>query len=352
MEFTGDVFIRVEGRVGRITLNRPQALNALNAGLAAAMSEALRQWAGDDKIALVLVDGEGERAFCAGGDLSAIYSSAVAGDYESPLHFWRIEYQLDRLIATYPKPYAVIMDGFVMGGGVGISAHGSHRIVTETSVVSMPECSIGLVTDAGGTHLLARAPGFLGEYLGLTGYRMKAADAILAGFADVYVPRNALPELKTALVETAAISTLGAFAVQPPFSSDLERRRAEIDPVFSAQTVGEILERLETVCSDWAMNAFVSIRAASPMAVLITLQAMRDARENGSLDRALRNEYRFVSRSLQHGDFREGIRAAVIDKDRKPRWRHTGIEAVPAELVALMLSPAEDGDPNFANGDD
>lgn len=352
MEFAGDVFIRVEGRVGRITLNRPQALNALNAGIVAAMLEALRQWAADDKIALVLVDGEGEKAFCAGGDLSAIYRSAVTGEYESALHFWRTEYRLDRLIATYPKPYAVIMNGFVMGGGVGVSAHGSHRIVTETSAVSMPECSIGLITDAGGTHLLAQAPGFLGEYLGLTGYRMKAADAILAGFADVFVPRITLPELKTALIETASISTLDEFTVQPPAPSDLECRMKEADPVFSAPTVREILEQLQAVGSEWAQNALRSIRTASPMAVAVTLRAIRDARQSGSMDCALRNEYRFVSRSLQQSDFPEGIRAVVIDKDRKPRWRHTGIDSVPADLVALMLSRAEGGDPNFATGDD
>lgn len=352
MEFAGDVFIRVEGRVGRITLNRPQALNALNTDIAAAMLEALRRWAADDRIDLVLVDGEGEKAFCAGGDLSHIYRSAVTGEYESALRFWRTEYRLDRLIATYPKPYAVIMDGFVMGGGVGISAHGSHRIVTETSLVSMPECSIGLITDAGGTHLLARAPGFLGEYLGLTGYRMNAADAILAGFADLFVPRITLPELKAALVETVSISTLGEFAVEPPVSSDLECRMKEAHPAFSAPTPGEILERLEAVGSEWAESALRSIRTASPMAVAVTLQAIRDARQGGSMDRALRNEYRFVSRSLQHSDFPEGIRAVVIDKDRKPRWRHGGIDAVPADLVALMLSPAEDGDPNFATGDE
>lgn len=352
MESAGDVFIRVEGSGGRVTLNRPQALNALNASIATAMLDALRQWAADDRIALVLVDSEGEKAFCAGGDLSAIYRGAVTGDYEDALSFWRTEYRLDRLIASYPKPYAVIMDGFVMGGGVGISAHGSHRIVTETSVVAMPECSIGLITDAGGTHLLARAPGFLGEYLGLTGYRMTASDAIHAGFADVFVPRMALPELKTALVETASISALDEFVARPSAASDLERRMKDIDLVFSAQTVGQMLERLEADGSGWAQTACTSIRNASPMAVLITLQAIREARRSGSLDHALRNEYRFVSRSLQHSDFPEGIRAVVIDKDRKPRWRHADIYAVPADLVALMLSPAERGDPNFATGDD
>lgn len=352
MEFTGDVYIRVEGRVGRVTLNRPQALNALNETIAVAMLQALRRWSSDDAIDLVLVDSEGDRAFCAGGDLSAIYRDGVAGEYESAHRFWRTEYRLDRLIAAFPKPYTVIMDGFVMGGGVGISSHGSHRIVTEGSVVAMPECSIGLITDAGGTWLLSEAPGFVGEYLGLTGHRMKAADAIYAGFADVFVPRLTIPELKMALVESGSTEALTAFACAPTNTADLEMMRSDIDQIFAAGSVSEIVERLDGSAAEWAAVAAKSIRAASPLALTVTLEGIRYARQASSLDHALINEYRFSSRSLEYGDFLEGIRAVVIDKDRNPQWRHGDLKSVPSELIASMFREAEGGDPDFATGDE
>ena len=241
MEVRNDIYIRVEGRVGRITLTRPQALNAVNQPIVDAMTEALLGWQDSDAIGLVLVDAEGEMAFSAGGDLAFVYRHGKAGDIETPNRFWRDEYRLNALISRYEKPYVAIMDGIVMGGGVGLSAHGSHRIVTEGSMVAMPECAVGLVTDVGGSRLLRQAPGSMGEYLGLTGHRMKGEDAIHAGFADIYVHRARLDDLKAALVEGGDVAVLDRFAEAPP-PSDLATHQQAIDAIFSAPTLPEILE--------------------------------------------------------------------------------------------------------------
>jgi enoyl-CoA hydratase len=340
METRTDARVRVEGRVGRITLTRPQALNAVNQTIVNTMTEALLDWADDDAIGLVLVDAEGEKAFSAGGDLAYIYQHAKAGDTRTPNRFWRDEYRLNALISRYPKPYVAMMDGIVMGGGVGISAHGTHRIVTDGSMVAMPECSVGLVTDVGGSWLLARAPGQIGAYLGLTGYRMTGEDAIHAGFADVYVHRARLDSLKTALVSTGDVSAVDHFRAPPPPSS-LAARQQIIDATFSASTLSEIIDRLRADASNFANGSIDAISKGSPLSALMILSTIRDAT---SIEIALRNEYRFVSRVLEHGDFLEGIRAIVIDKDRKPVWRHKDIASVPAELVATMRREAEGGD--------
>ena len=340
METERDVHIRVEGRVGRITLTRPQALNAVNQPIVDAMTAALKAWERDDAVALVLVDAEGEKAFSAGGDLAYVYRCGKAGDIEGPNRFWRDEYRLNALIGRYSKPYVAVMDGIVMGGGVGISAHGSHRIVTDNSTVAMPECAVGLVTDVGGSWLLRNAPGHMGEYLGLTGTRMKGEDAIYAGFADLYVHRRRLADMKAALVAAGDVAALGHFAEAPP-PSTLAAHQPAVDRIFSAPSVPEIMDRLRADGSDWALNALEAIGKGSPLSAIMILSVIRDA---SSMEVALRNEYRFVSRVLEHGDFLEGIRAIVIDKDRKPVWRHSDIASVPADLVALMRSEAEGGD--------
>lgn len=340
METRSDVHVRVEGRVGRITLTRPQALNAVNQPIVDAMTEALLGWEKDPTIGLVLVDAEGEKAFSAGGDLAFVYRHGKAGDIETPNRFWRDEYRLNALIDRYPKPYVAIMDGIVMGGGVGISAHGSHRVVTDNSMIAMPECAVGLVTDVGGSWLLKQGPGHMGEYLGLTGTRMKGEDAVYAGFADIYVHRARLDDLKAALVEAGDVSALDRFAEAPPPSA-LATQQQDVDRIFSAETVAGILERLRADGSDWARKSLDSIEKGSPLSALMILSVIRGA---SSMEVALTNEYRFVSRVLEHGDFLEGIRAIVIDKDRKPVWRHTDISAVPDDLVAMMQSAAEGGD--------
>jgi enoyl-CoA hydratase len=348
MEARHDLHVRVEGWVGRITLTRPQALNAVNQLIVDMMTEALLAWETDSSINLVLIDAEGEKAFSAGGDLAFVYRHGKSGDIATPNRFWRDEYRLNALISRYSKPYVAIMDGIVMGGGVGISAHGSHRIVTDNSMIAMPECAVGLVTDVGGSWLLRRAPGHMGEYLGLTGTRMKGEDAIYAGFADLYVHRRRLQDLKAALVEAGDIAALDHFSEAPP-PSTLAAQQKDVDRIFSAPTLPDILGRLRADGSEWALKSLDAIEKGSPLSALMIFSAVRGAR---SMETALRNEYRFVSRVLEHGDFLEGIRAIVIDKDRNPVWRHQAIAAVPPELVTLMQSEAEGGDLNLTNWED
>ncbi|CAN7241723.1 enoyl-CoA hydratase/isomerase family protein [Rhizobium sp. LjRoot254] len=345
MNSSEDISIRVEGRVGRITLTRPKALNAVNQAIVDGMYAALKRWEMDPDIALVLVDAEGEKAFSAGGDLASIYNAAKSGEIASANSFWRGEYRLNAYIDRYPKPYVAVMDGIVMGGGVGVSGHGSHRIVTDNSMVAMPECAIGLITDVGGSYLLTRAPGHMGEYLGLTGARMKGEDAIYAGFADVYVHRARLEDAKAALVAEGDVSALARFEEAPPPSA-LARDQQIVDRLFAGASVPDIMDALRIDGSEWALKALGAIEKGSPLSAIMILSAVRDA---SSLERALRNEYRFVSRVLEHGDFVEGIRAIVIDKDRNPTWRYKDIDAVPAEIIALMRSEAEGGDPDFLN---
>lgn len=340
MEQNNDVYVRVEGRVGRVTLTRPQALNAVNQPIVDAMTRAMLAWERDDAVSFVLVDAEGEKAFSAGGDLAYVYRCGKAGDVEGPNRFWRDEYRLNALIDRYEKPYVAVMDGIVMGGGVGLSAHGSHRIVTDMSMVAMPECAIGLVTDVGGSWLLRNAPGHMGEYLGLTGTRMKGEDAIYAGLADFYVHHARLADLKAALVESGDLAVLHHFAEAPPPSA-LATHQQAVDRIFSAPSLPEIQDRLRAEGSEWSLKALEAIERGSPLSAIMIFAVIRGAT---SMATALRNEYRFVSRVLEHGDFLEGIRAIVIDKDRKPLWRHTNIASVPEGLVATMQAEAEGGD--------
>ncbi|WP_165224858.1 enoyl-CoA hydratase/isomerase family protein [Affinirhizobium pseudoryzae] len=338
-----DLRARVEGRVGYITLTRGKVLNAVNRTIVDRMTEVLAAWAEDPTVALVMIDADSEKAFSAGGDLSAMYHFGKSGDYQSGNDFWRDEYRLNAMIDRFPKPYVPFMDGIVMGGGVGISAHGSHRIVTEHSVVAMPECAIGLIPDVGGSYLLRQAPGRLGEYLGLTGTRMNGADAVYAKFADHYVPRERLADLKARLIETGDVGEISRFEVAAP-ASDLEARLFDIARIFSGPTVEAIRDMLAEDEAEWALKAHEAISKASPISLLCTLWAVRGGR---SLPEALRNEYRFVSRVLEHGDFVEGIRAVIIDKDRNPKWRYAALEAVPQCTLCQMTAEAEGGDPDF-----
>jgi len=333
-----DVRIRIEGRIGRITLDRPDALNALNYEMCLAIEAALDGWASDESVACVLIDATG-RAFCAGGDLQQMYRTARAGNFDYGRRFWRDEYRLNARIATYPKPFVALIQGFDMGGGVGISCHGSHRVVGETARVAMPECAVGLVPDVGGSLLLARAPGRLGEYLGMTGHRMDASDAILAGFADHHVPEDRWPDLTEALIETGDPSVVATMAEDPP-DGVLKAERARIDRIFAAPDAAAILDALDGP-DDWARTTTRRIAAGSPLSVCCTVEIVRAVRRRTAegIAAALDMEYRFTSRSAEHGDFIEGIRAAIIDKDRQPRWRHDSVATVPPETVAAMLAP-------------
>ena len=333
-----DILIRKAGRAGRITLNRPKALNALTYQMCLAIEAALDLWADDPEVALVVIDAAGDKAFCAGGDIAEMYATARAGDYGYGRRFWADEYRLNARIFNFPKPYAAFMQGFTMGGGVGISCHGSHRVVGDTSQIAMPECGIGLIPDVGGSLLLSRAPGRLGEFLGTTGTRMGPGDAILAEFADYYIPEPDWPGVIAAL-ETSGDPAEIDRAARPAPAGRLAGQRDRIDANFGGETAGDILRALRADGSDWTNDVIRTLARQSPLSVACCVEVIHRVRGADRIERALEQEFRFVWRSAEMGDFIEGIRAAIIDKDRKPRWRHNGIESVTPAEVSQMLMP-------------
>ncbi|MCY0928635.1 enoyl-CoA hydratase/isomerase family protein [Streptomyces sp. H27-H1] len=334
---TDTVLCTVEGRTGVITLNRPRALNALTHPMVLRIAEVLTGWERDPGVEQVLIRGAGERGLCAGGDIRAIHDDAKAGTRDSAA-FWRDEYRLNAHIARYPKPYVALMDGIVMGGGVGVSAHGSIRVVTERSRVAMPETGIGFVPDVGGTHLLARAPGLLGTHLALTGSAVGAADAVLCGLADHFVPAGRLPELTAELAGAPAREVLGRYATDPG-PGVLAEWRGWIDHCYAAATVEEIVERLLEYGDPAAKEAAETILTKSPTALKVTLEAMRRAAVLGGLEPVLEQEFRVSCHALTSPDLVEGIRAQVVDKDRSPRWSPATLGEVTEQDVARFFAP-------------
>jgi enoyl-CoA hydratase len=358
-----EVLIRREGRAGRITMNRPQALNALTHAMVAPIWDALLAWRDDAGVELVLLDGSGERALCAGGDVRALYDSRSAGSGAARA-FWRDEYRLNALIGRYAKPYVAIQDGIVMGGGIGLSAHARHRIVTERSRLAMPETGIGLIPDVGGSWLLAHAPGEAGLYLGLTGAEMDAADAIHARFADAFVPASNLGELKARLLDPKGGTVgevLGALT-QKTARSRLADRAADIDRIFAADSLEAILLDLEHSNLDWSDATRRALKQKSPKALKLTCAAIRAARGLASLEAALDQEFRLAVRLFEDGEFPEGVRALIVDKDRRPAWSPPHLADVSDALIGRYLAPlpaAEElglagsaGQPKACGGDD
>jgi enoyl-CoA hydratase len=321
-------------------MNRPKALNALTYGMVQAISAALLAWRDEPAVELVLLDGAGERGLCAGGDVRSLYESRTEGSGLARA-FWRDEYRLNALIAAYPKPYVALQDGIVMGGGIGLSGHGSHRIVTERSQLAMPETGIGLIPDVGGTWLLANAPGETGVYLGLTGEVMRAADAIYARFSDTMIPSASLPVLIDRLVDPkgGAVGATILGLAEDPGASDLARRRADIDVAFAGAEVERMHMRLASLAAEWAAETRAALSQKSPKAMKLTLAAVRQARQLSSLQEALSVEYRLAVRLFEDGEFPEGVRALLVDKDRQPRWTPAQLGEVTADLVARYLAP-------------
>ncbi|MGO4804400.1 enoyl-CoA hydratase/isomerase family protein [Arthrobacter sp. 2MCAF15] len=332
-----EVLFERRGSLGVVTLNRPAAVNALTAGMAAAMLEQLALWADDDAIAAVLVRGAGDRGLCAGGDIVAIYRDMLDGG-DATADFWAVEYRLNLLISEYPKPYVAFMDGLVLGGGVGISAHGSVRIVTERTRMGMPETTIGFVPDVGGTLLLAGSPGETGTHAALTGAHLSGADALFLGLADTFVPSERLQELAAALENEDAVAAVARFA-EPAPASVLAAQREWIDPCYSSDDAEEILGRLRAVGGE-AAGAADTIEAKSPTAVKVALESLRRVR-GLSLAQALEQEYRVGLHFLAGPDFREGIRAQVVDKDRNPHWKPAVLAEVTPGDVAAYFAPLD-----------
>lgn len=329
-----DIEIRTQGRAGILTLNRPQALNALTHEICLAAEKALLAWREDAAVDLVILEGAGERAFCAGGDIAQVALAGAKGDYSLGRDFWRDEYRLNLLLSDYPKPIVSFLHGFVMGGGVGFGGHVAHRIVGESTQIAMPECGIGLIPDVGGTYLLARAPGAAGMYLALTAARMGPGDAIWAGFADHFIPEADWPKVKAALAQSGDIATLPA---HPAPASPLAAQSPLIDALFAGDDLTAILARLEASDSDLARAALKATRRNAPLSVASTLALLIPAPAN--LAQALRQEFRWTWRAMDMGDFLEGVRAQILDKDRNPKWRHPRIEEVTPQEVAAMLAP-------------
>ncbi len=337
-----EILFDVVGAVGRVTLNRPKALNALTLAMTRQLDARLIDWAADDRIAAVVVEGAGDRAFCAGGDIRALYASMTTPGDRFSATFYREEYTLNHRIHAYPKPYIALIDGVVMGGGVGVSVHGSHRVVTENVLFAMPETGIGLFPDVGATHFLPRMPGALGMYLGLTGARLRAADVMYSGIGTHYVPRERLSELVDALLARPVddcLAGLAADAGEPP----LAEHRAAIDRCFAGATIEAILAALEAEGTEWAEATRATLATKSPTSLKVTV---RQLRAGAALDfaAAMRLEYRLSQRFCADHDFAEGIRSVVIDKDNAPQWRPASLAAVTEADVDAHFQPPPDGE--------
>jgi enoyl-CoA hydratase len=337
----GDILVRQHGALRRLTLNRPKALNALTLGMSETMTRFMQTWADDPAVSAVLIDGSGDRAFCAGGDLRALYDGAKAGN-SVPAQFWSTEYKLDVLIARYPKPVIVIMDGLVMGGGVGLSAYAARRVVTERSAVALPEVGIGYFPDIGASYLLARAPDHFGYYLALTGSRVGPADAIECGLADIHIAAAKLGVLPTALAacrtDAEVRLRLGELA-EPPSPGLLPAARQWIDHCYSAERVEDIFERLRGAHLPDANAALAIMQRVSPTSLKITLRNVRDAASFKRVEECFQQDYRISLACIAGHDFIEGIRAAIVDKDRNPAWRPDSLEAVTPEIVDRHFQP-------------
>ncbi|MCW2959911.1 MAG: enoyl-CoA hydratase/isomerase family protein [Thermoleophilia bacterium] len=339
-----ELIVRVVGAMGRLTLNRPRAINALTLGMIRDIDAALTEWETDDSVRVVLLDGAGERGFCAGGDIKALWESAKS-DPSIAAEYWREEYLLDARIASYPKPVVALMDGLVMGGGVGLAAHARHRVATDRLKLAMPEVGIGFTPDVGGTWLLSRAPGELGTHMALTGGVIGAQDALLVDFADAVIPSDAVvafvEELRTGDVEGAL--TFASASVAPDLGhSKLAAAREWIDAAYAHDTVEEIVAALRARPEPDAQATAEEIVTKSPTSLKVALRAVREAEELESLEQCLDAEFRAACAFLvPDGDFVEGIRAAVIDKDRTPAWKPDTLEAVTQAQVDRHFAPLQ-----------
>ncbi|MCA2322109.1 enoyl-CoA hydratase/isomerase family protein [Mycobacterium intracellulare] len=335
-----EVLTEVDGSVGLITLNRPKAINSLNQRMVDDLTAILTGWAGDAAVRAVVLSGAGERGLCAGGDVVSIYHSARKDGAEAR-RFWRDEYLLNAQIADFAKPYVAVMDGIVMGGGVGVSAHANTRVVTDTSKIAMPEVGIGFIPDVGGVYLLSRAPGGLGLHAALTGAPFSGADAIAMGFADHYVPHADIEAFRRAIVGDGVENALAKYTVEPP-PSELAAQRDWIDDCFARDTVEDIVAALAGHGAGPANDAANLIATRSPIALSVTLEAVRRAAELETLKDVLVQDYRVSSASLRSHDLVEGIRAQLIDKDRDPKWSPAQLAAVTAADVEAYFTPVDD----------
>ncbi|CAN5344119.1 enoyl-CoA hydratase/isomerase family protein [soil metagenome] len=341
---SSDVIVRRDGAAGIIRLNRPKAINALTVEMVREIMPGLDAFEADPGVSLVLLEGAGDRGLCAGGDIRGLYESAkVHGDLGAV--FWREEYILNARIPEFPKPYVAYMDGLVMGGGVGLSAHGRHRIVTDKTKMGMPEVGLGFFPDVGGTWLLSRAPGEIGTYFALTGLTMSGADAVYAGAADTLIASSDWPAVRDALTNAPLqagdkdireiLSRFAATNIEAPVAA----HRDEIDRLFAHETMEAIVAALKKDSSEFGQATLKALSDKSPTALKVTLELLRRARNSKSLKECLVREYNSALAVFDSAEFIEGVRAAIIDKDRKPKWSPERIEDVTPDIVAKYFAP-------------
>jgi enoyl-CoA hydratase len=334
-----DVILGRKGRLGKILLNRPRALNALTHDMSLAIEAALRDWARERAVEAVVIRQAGDKAFCAGGDVRQFPEKGVGFMHR----FWRDEYRLNALIRRYPKPYIAFIDGIVMGGGVGISVHGSHRIVSEHVAFAMPETAIGLVPDVGASYLLPRMPGEIGLYLGLTGAKLGPADAMAVGVGTHHLLRADLDSLEEALAgESGSVDGIIDRHRREAGLTPILAQRDAIDRYFGRPTLTEAVESLAGSDTDFARAALATLSTRSPTALALAFRASREGRRK-SFEDCLRMEWNIVSRMDERSDFAEGIRALIIDKDNRPRWNPARLDQVRDEDIARYFEPAEGG---------
>ncbi|MET4799475.1 enoyl-CoA hydratase/isomerase family protein [Bradyrhizobium sp. LB11.1] len=348
----GDLIVRREGAAGVIRLNRPKAINAMTLEMSIGIDAALDKFETDPEVAMIILEGAGERGLCAGGDIRGLWESSREGG-DLGARFWRQEYIMNARIAKYPKPYVAFMDGLVMGGGVGLSGHASHRVVTDRTKLAMPEVGLGFFPDVGGTWLLSRSPGEIGTYFGLTGQTMNGPDAIHAKFADAVVPAVKWPELREALTKvrsgaTAADVTklINGFATGDA-AGPVGAKEPIIDALFGFDRMEDIFAALRRDGSEFALTTLKTLNEKSPRGMVVTLKLLRLARTASSLEECLVREYRAACEVFRSDDFREGVRAAVIDKDRNPTWSPPRIEDVTAEMLVPYLAEIGTGELKF-----
>lgn len=339
MAAQSDVTLKQLKRAGVITLNRPKAFNALTTKMIAQMQDGLEEWQTNEDISHVIIEAVPGRAFCAGGDIRAIYDLGRAKDPEAQ-QFFRMEYQLNTTIKNYPKPFIALMDGITMGGGVGLSVHGALRIATENLMLAMPETGIGLFPDIGASYVLPRCPGEIGMYLGLTGARLKASDALYAGLIDHYVPADKLADLKQVLCDSAHPAVSVIDFTEDPGTPPLEAHRDDIDSLFAGDTLEQILAQLAGHDSDWARKTLEMLGGKSPTSLKITFHQLREGAKL-SFRECMLMEFRMASRVLQGHDLYEGVRAVVIDKDMQPKWQPDALAQVADQDVAAYFAPLE-----------
>lgn len=335
----GDLIVRREGAAGVIRLNRPKALNAMTLEMSEGIDAGLDQFESDPAVSVIILEGAGERGLCAGGDIRGLWDSSREGG-DLGARFWRQEYIMNARIAKYPKPYVAFMDGLVMGGGVGLSGHASHRVVTDRTKLAMPEVGLGFFPDVGGTWLLSRSPGEIGTYFALTGQTMNGPDAIHARFADAVVPAAKWPELREALtkvqpgVSAADVSKLIDNFATRENAGPVAAKQATIDALFAFDRMEDIVAALKRDGSEFAIATLKTLGEKSPRGMVVTLKLLRLARQTRTLEECLVREYRAALEVFRSDDFREGVRAAVIDKDRNPKWSPPRIEDVTPAMVA------------------